>query len=271
MSTGSRAMRVLRVVVAMLALAMPVACGSSSGAAVLAPHPGGAVATVMVPVDPATMPHGVVAPTVPPELDELVEDAGPGLVNVYTYRTGRLIGSGTGIVLNSRGLVVTNAHVTARGDTFLAQDNGDARTYRAVLMGADSTHDVAALQMQNARNLHVIPRSDSNQLRLGDRIASMGNAYGQGRLWIGAGQITRLNVTTRPTPTTELPGMIEALTDIRPGESGGAMITTKGTVIGMNQGAGSVNGWDKSAPNGYGYGIPINTVVQVVNRLLGEN
>jgi putative serine protease PepD len=263
------------VVLAAAVLAVVVSCGRPSQVVtVMAPPPDGAVITRELPTDPATMPRGPLVREVAPELEELADAVGPGLVNIYVYKAGTNTAVGTGIVLTSQGLVVTNAHVTGAGDRFLAVDNGDRRTYRAVLVGADPSHDLAVLRMQDASHLHVTPRGDSDRLQAGDRVASLGYAYAQGRVWIGEGPITRLNLTIYPRQekpfrvVSVLAGMIEAQSSVLPGESGGAMVTTDGVVVGVNQGVGA---WDTSTASGYGYAIPINSAMRVVNQILSNS
>lgn len=246
-------------------------CGQAwQVATAMTPPPDGAVLTWEIPTDPATMPRAPLVPEITPEMEDLVNAVSPGLVSVYSYRNGTAFSSGTGIVLTSRGLVVTNAHVTQNGDRFLAVANGFSQTYRSVLVGVDPSHDLALLQMQDAANLYVTPRGDSDRVKIGDRVASLGYAYAQGRVWIGDGPVTRLGLTTHPTgpsPTRVLTGMIEAHSSSLPGESGGPMVTTDGVVIGINQ-AGCC--WDTRTATDYSYAIPINTAMRAVNQILSS-
>jgi S1-C subfamily serine protease len=112
---------------------------------------------------------------------------------------------------------------------------------------------------------------DSDQVRVGDRVASIGNGYGQG-LGIGARPVTRLGVTIASSSdggTEPMPGMIEARTDLRAGASGGAMVNAAGEVIGIDTANGIIPG--TGTPNGYGYAIPINNAMEVVHQLLAHN
>ena len=127
------------------------------------------------------------------------------------------------------------------------------------------------LQVQESVHLTPALLGDSNQVQVGDRVASIGNGYGQG-LGIGAGPVTRLGVTIAPSSdggTEPILGMIEAHTDLRAGASGGAMVNTAGEVIGIDTANGIIPG--TSTPNGYGYAIPIHTAMAVVHELVAGN
>jgi S1-C subfamily serine protease len=260
--------------VAAVVIAATTACSSAERAVgVLAPDPLGVAVTLLkVPTDPVQVATGGPAPALAPDLAELANRVAPSLVDVTTYRATDPVKVGTGIVLNSAGLVLTNQHVIAGGTAVRITTFGDGQAYPAVLLGADVARDLALLQIQAPVELPPAAVGDSDLVRVGDRVASIGNGYGYG-LGIGAGPVTRVNVTTAPSgegSSQLMTGMIEAHTDLRPGASGGAMVNTAGEVIGVDSGTGIAPG-TTTVPNGYGYAIPINAALDVANELLAGN
>jgi S1-C subfamily serine protease len=195
-------------------------------------------------------------------------DAGAkaGLVDIYTRAPG-VAGAGTGIVLSSTGEVVTNNHVVAGADTIEAKDLATGRSYPAVVLGADAHHDVAVVQLQGgASGLPVAPIADSDELEVGMAIRAIGNLGGRGGApTVTAGTITGLDqcVTAHDTYRGEaerLCGLIRASVIVRPGDSGGPMVSDAG-VIGMDVAADTENG----------FAIPINTVLAVARKLASSD
>ena len=155
--------------VAAAVIATATGCGQSAqSGAVLAPDPPGAVTALKLPTDPAEVLRGGPAPALAPELVELANRVAPSLVDVTAYRAADPVKVGTGIVLNSSGLVLTNQHVIADGTTFRITTFGNGQTYQAALVGADPAHDLAVIQTQVPTNLRVADMGDSDRVRVGD-------------------------------------------------------------------------------------------------------
>lgn len=200
-----------------------------------------------------------------PELAALGAKVTPSLVELTVYdSSGTPVGKATGVVLDSSGLVVTNHHVvTDAAEVIATRGLHDWRAYPATVLGADPAQDIAVLRLRGASSLPAARLGDSDALRINQRVAMIGNGWGS--MEIGAGPVTRLRLTLRRSPAEGMPrpptavlyGMIEARTGGNPGDSGGALVTTDGAVIGINQGFAS----------GSGYAIPINKALQVVERL----
>ena len=171
-------MRLLPLVAA-AAIATTTACGQSApDGAVLAPDPPGAVTALKLPTDPEKVPRG--GPPLAPGLAELANRVAPSLVDVTAYQASDPVKVGTGIVLNSSGLVLTNEHVIADGRTFRITAFSGGQTYPAALIGADPAHDLALIRIQKPANLQVATMGDSDRVRVGDLVASIGNGYGRG-------------------------------------------------------------------------------------------
>jgi S1-C subfamily serine protease len=167
----------------------------------------------------------------------------PGLVDINTtlgYQGGKA--AGTGMVLTSTGEVLTNNHVIDGATSIKATDVGNGRTYTAKVVGYDETHDVAVLQLQNASGLQTVTLS-SAAAQTGQKVVALGNALGKGGTpSVVSGRINGLNQSITASDegsgnAEQLTGMIGHNAPIQPGDSGGALASTQGEVIGMNTAA----------------------------------
>jgi S1-C subfamily serine protease len=179
--------------------------------------------------------------------------------------------AGTGMVLNSSGLVLTNNHVIENATKITATSVATGKTYPAVVVGYDVTGDVAEIQLQGASGLDPITAANSATVKSGISVVAMGNAEGQSQIVPATGQVTGLNRTITAsdqggTVTSEtLHGMIETNASIVAGDSGGPLANTAGQVIGMD-----TAGNDVSTPgqqSASGFAIPIKTAMAVGSRI----
>ncbi|MFT4082710.1 MAG: trypsin-like peptidase domain-containing protein [Nocardioides sp.] len=195
------------------------------------------------------------------------ESTGVVMVNtVVDYGTAEA--AGTGMVLTSDGIVVTNHHVV-EGATKITVTVPDGDTYTAKVVGYDSTHDVAVLQLEDASGLSTI-KTDTSTVTDGESITSVGNAEGEGSLTAADGEVTDtstdITVSEDDGSTAKLSDLIEVDADIVSGDSGGALLDSDGEVIGMNVAASS------GTANVTGYAIPISTVLDIATEILsGSN
>jgi S1-C subfamily serine protease len=196
----------------------------------------------------------------------------PGLVIINTtlqYNSEQA--AGTGMVISSGGLVLTNNHVIEGSTSIKVTDMGNGQTYTAKVLGYDVTGDVALLQLQNASGLRTVPLGDSAAVKTGDQVVAMGNAEGQSAIVPAAGQVTGVNQTITAgdqggTITSEtLHGMIETNASIVSGDSGGPLANSSGQVIGMNTAGNNVSfsGQQSAA----GFAIPSNTALSVARQI----
>lgn len=179
---------------------------------------------------------------------------------------------GTGLVLTSDGLVVTNNHVIAGSTSVRATMIMSGHSYAARILGYDSTHDIALLRLAGATGLRTVLTGDSARVALGERVFSLGNAHGQGGApAVSAGIITALDQTITPanqvTGATEtLHGVIQTSADVSDGESGGALASSSGRVIGMLTASGTGGG------NVVGFAIPVNQALRIAAAITaGDN
>jgi len=191
----------------------------------------------------------------------------PALVDIDTTLAQTGAAAGTGMVLTSSGLVLTNNHVIENATTINVQIIGSGQTYTAHVVGYSVTDDVALLQLQNASGLKTITTGNSSNLSVGQPVVAIGNAGGTGGTPTAVGgTITALDQTIRAgdsgTLSETLTGLIEANADIQPGDSGGALVDTSGKVIGMNTAAAQ-----NDAGPSQGYAIGIDQAISIANQI----
>lgn len=176
------------------------------------------------------------------------------------------VAAGTGMVLTSDGLVLTNNHVVAGASSIQVEVVATGRTYRAVVVGRKTSADVAVLKLVGASDLATVRLNTSGDLAVDDQVTGVGNAGGTGVLVAAAGKVAALDqhVTTQAegsAASESLSGLIQVDAQIRPGDSGGPLLDADGRVVGM----------DTAASTGAvvtGFAIPITTALRVADQLL---
>jgi S1-C subfamily serine protease len=230
---------------------------------------------------PSTAPSQGGAPTSPnqgsaltPQQQAAAAAVTPGLVDVVTtigYNGAE--GAGTGVVLSSDGLVLTNHHVVAGATKVRATDIGNGKTYDATVLGYDRTRDLAVIKLQGASGLTVAPLGTSSSVKVGDSVVAVGNAGGVGGTPSAVGgSVTALDqtITARDDATgtsQRLTGLIQIDAAIRPGDSGGALVDMNGKVVGIIT-AGSAGALDDTASGTTGFAIPIDQAKPVAQQIV---
>jgi len=196
----------------------------------------------------------------------------PGMVIINsTIQYQSEAGAGTGMVINSDGLVLTNNHVIEDSTKLTATVVATGKTYPATVLGYDTTGDVALIRLQGASGLTTVPLGNSSTVKTGNPVVALGNAEGQGTILPAAGTITGVNQTITAsdqggTITSEtLHGMLETNAGIVSGDSGGPLSNAAGQVIGMDTAGQSVSFGQQSSPTGFA--IPINTALAVASQI----
>jgi S1-C subfamily serine protease len=194
----------------------------------------------------------------------------PGLVDITaTLKYQSETAEGTGMVLSSDGLVLTNNHVIDDSTSVYASLVGSNRTYQARVIGYDSVHDVALLQLEGASGLPTLSFGNSSRLSIGTVVLALGNAQGKGGVTPAEGVINALdrsiNASDEGSGTTEnLHGMEQTSAQIQQGDSGGALANNAGQVVGMITAANT----SSSQPDGtIGFAIPINTALSIARQI----
>jgi S1-C subfamily serine protease len=202
----------------------------------------------------AATPSGLAAPT-----------PSAGVVVVTTsFAYGGGAGTGTGIVLTPSGHVLTNNHVIRGAGSIRVTVPATGRTYTATVAGYSVPKDVALLRLRDASGLQTVRTGNSSTVRVGNRVTTVGNAGGSG-LSTKRGRVTglgqKITVSDSPSPLT-LVGLIETTAPLRPGDSGGPMLSG-GRVIGLNAAAGG----SPFGESTQGYAIPINRVLDIAAQI----
>ena len=180
--------------------------------------------------------------------------------------SGGTSSEGTGMVLSTDGLVLTNNHVINGAKTIRVTLATTGRVFSATVVGYDATHDVALLRLNGAAGLKVVAVGNSAQVTLGTPVLALGNAEGQGGLpALAQGTINSLDKTISPTDestgaTETLHGMLQTNANIVSGDSGGPLANAAGQVIGMDTANASSSQGSSSV---LGYAIPIDTALSV--------
>ena len=172
-------------------------------------------------------------------------------------------GSGSGSIIDKRGYVVTNRHVIK--DAYKIYISlSDGTQYEGTLVGEDAQTDLAVIKFTPPENMELttIGFSDSNKLRVGQKVIAIGNPFGFDRT-MTTGIISSLG---RPIQSnnTIFRDMIQTDTAINPGNSGGPLFDTQGRMIGINTMIYSTSG----SSAGVGFAIPVNTAKRIVSDLM---
>ncbi len=226
-----------------------------------------AVATVAVP-DVFTAAAGS---PIPAQRSGAAARVMPGVVRIVSkLATQNGSAAGTGMLLNSGGEILTNNHVIqdSAGITVTVASTG--RAYPAAVVGADPTDDVAVLQLRGVSGLTAVPIGDSAKVSIGDSVVAVGNAEG-GAPITASGAITALNQSITATEpgggnAEQLTGLIRTNVAIKPGFSGGPLVSAAGQVIGMDTAATMFNEYLPAGMRA-GYSIPINHAMSVARQL----
>ena len=228
--------------------------GGAIGAEVMLNRPQSA--PVAARTSASTTSRGAAAP--PTSASAVYRQAAPGVVTISTVagRFGRVgEGTGSGIVLNNNGDILTNAHVVS-GATQVRVTFNDGQTVPASVTSSNASADLAVLRVSIAgSSLHPMALGNSDTVRVGDSAYAIGAPFGLAES-MTEGIVSGLN---RTDSATGLTGLIQTDAPINPGNSGGPLLNAQGQVIGINDSiespiAGNV---------GVGFAIPINTAKQM--------
>ena len=171
----------------------------------------------------------------------------------------RVNGMGTGVVIDSRGYVVTNFHVVD-GVRRIEVTLASGRTVAATLVSHDPRTDLAVIKVDIDTPLPVITIGTSSDLMIGETVLALGNAYGYEHT-VTRGIISALHRCVEVSRTQRYDDLIQTDASINPGNSGGPLLNIDGQVIGINVAV-------RAGAQGIGFAIPIDDVLEVVTRLM---
>ena len=191
------------------------------------------------------------------------------LPSVVLIRTSE--GLGSGVVLDTKGNIVTNAHVAGNAREFQVQVAGNPSPRSAKLVGTYPADDLAVIRADDPSGLQPATFGDSDQAQAGDVVLAVGNPLGlSGSVTQGIVSATDRAVTEPATDgaaAATLPGAIQTSAPINPGNSGGALVNVAGHVIGIpTLAAGSPQGGGQA--QGIGFAIPSNLARDIATQII---
>jgi serine protease Do len=195
---------------------------------------------------------------------DLVKKVGPSVVSINTSTTVQSYfgaqeqqGAGTGVIVTSDGIILTNKHVV-EGASTVNVTNTEGKQYEGKILAIDSANDIAFVKV-DATDLPAADLGDSDKVEVGQRAIAIGNALGEYSNTVTTGVISGKQ---RPVQASDGQGRTETLTNlfqtdaaINPGNSGGPLLNIDAQVIGINTAVASGN----NAQN-IGFAIPINQI-----------
>jgi len=252
------------------AFATPTAGGTfatpATGTGTPTPSTAGAVATATTGSAPLS---GIAGAN---EVFERVVDAvGPAVVTVVNKLNPQQgfagEASGSGVVIDAKGYIVTNNHVVANNSA-LQVIFSDGRTVNATLVGSDDISDLAVLKVDGTVP-GVATLGDSSQLRPGQMVVAIGSALGDFQNTVTTGVISGLNRKLQRDNGIPMEDLIQTDAAINHGNSGGPLLDLHGDVIGINTAVVRASGQGDVA-EGLGFSIPVNTVKTITSQLISQ-
>jgi Do/DeqQ family serine protease len=170
-------------------------------------------------------------------------------------------GSGSGVIISNDGYIVTNNHVIDKSKEIEVTLN-DKRTFKAKLVGADPNTDIALLKIE-AEKLPVILFGNSDSVKIGEWVLAVGNPFNLTST-VTAGIVSakarNINIINSQM---KIESFIQTDAAVNPGNSGGALVNTRGELIGINTAIASQTG----SYAGYSFAVPVSIVKKVVSDI----
>jgi serine protease Do len=200
-----------------------------------------------------------------PDIAAVVAKVKPSVVAITSQITsifGTQNAEGSGWIIDSNGLIVTNNHVVEGAKTVTATLEG-GQIYTAKSIRTDPINDLAVIDI-GINNLPAATVGDSSELRVGDWVVAIGNALGQG-IRATQGIISATGITITVDTGTTLYNLLETTAAINPGNSGGPLVNMRGEVVGITSAKLSAVGIE-----GMGYAISSNTAKPIIEQLIQQ-
>ena len=184
---------------------------------------------------------------------------GPGGQGMQPKR--EVQGSGSGVILSSDGYIVTNNHVI-KGANEIEVVLNDRRTYKGAVIGTDPSTDIALIKIDEA-NLPFIPMGNSDAISVGEWVLAVGNPFNlTSTVTAGIVSAKGRNINILQNQFA-IESFIQTDAAVNPGNSGGALVTQNGELVGINTAIASTTG----AYAGYSFAVPVNMVRKITDDL----
>ena len=193
------------------------------------------------------------------ERNERSEGLSPGEFFMVAPSQSRTNGMGTGVVIDSRGYIITNQHVV-EGVNIIRIRLHDGTSVNARVMGVDNEVDLALLKIDVGRALPVMPMGTAADLMVGETVVAIGNAYGYpDSVTVGIVSAIKRDVTLNKEMSYK--NLIQTDAAINPGNSGGPLLNINGEMVGINVAI-------RAGAQGIGFAIPVDTVLRTAADLM---
>jgi serine protease Do len=173
---------------------------------------------------------------------------------------------GSGVIVDSKGYIITNAHVVEKADRIRVKLMNDPATvtYDATVIGTDKETDLAVIKIDAKKSLPAAKMGNSESMTVGDWVLAIGSPFGlEETVTAGIVSARGRNIV----PQRQFQSFIQTDAAINPGNSGGPLVNMNGEVIGINTAIYTSGG----GYQGVGFAMPSNTVVSVYNQLIGPD
>jgi S1-C subfamily serine protease len=201
-----------------------------------------------------------------PVMEQYWQEFGPFGFQIPGYRQKgtekQEVGGGTGFIISSDGMILTNKHVAGDSEADYTVLTNDGKKFPAKVLALDPIQDLAIMKIEGS-NFPVVKLGDSDNLQIGQTVVAIGNALGEFRNTVSVGVISGLGRTI----TASGGGISETLEDvvqtdaaINPGNSGGPLLNLRGEVIGVNTAM-------ANDAQSIGFTIPINKAKKAIDQV----
>lgn len=176
--------------------------------------------------------------------------------------------SGTGVIISTEGVIVTNKHVVSEGTDTVKVTLSDGTVLDAEVVARDSRNDIAFIKISDKKDktLKAAVLGDSSQLKVGEKVVAIGNALGEFQNTVTSGIVSGFgrNITAGDgSGSEELTNLIQTDTAINQGNSGGPLVNLSGEVIGINTAITS-----SDTGQSLGFAIPVNDIKAQITSVL---
>ncbi|MFT5753892.1 MAG: serine protease Do [Flavobacterium sp.] len=169
------------------------------------------------------------------------------------------VGTGSGVIISEDGFIITNNHVIQNASELEVRLNNN-KTYKAKLVGTDSKMDIALLKIESDEKLPFAVFGDSEEIKVGEWVLAVGNPYNLTST-VTAGIVS---AKARNLSNDGIQSFIQTDAAVNPGNSGGALVNTRGELIGINTMISSPTG----SYAGYSFAVPSNLARKIVEDLM---
>jgi len=244
-------------------------------------QPGQAIPQTSAPLPPADQPvtEPVVADDNAYTVADVVDSVGPAVVTVintmearpdpWGYSQTPPEASGSGVIVDPRGYIVTNYHVVENAAelTVIFQDGTDKP---AQLIGHDYPFSDLAVIQVDGEGYSYATLGDSEALRVGETVVAIGSALGDFRNTVTTGIVSAVGRSLQVDQDTVMEGLIQTDAAINHGNSGGPLVNLRGEIIGINTAIVRGSGYSGNVAEGLGFSIPSSTARYVVDELIAK-